>query len=52
MPQRVEGSIEIEASVETVYDYWETLENLLQFMANVEEVILGAPFGWPAVSKL
>ena len=52
VPQRVEGSIEIEASVETVYDYWETLENLLQFMANVEEVILGAPFGWPAVSKL
>lgn len=38
MPQRVEGSIEIEAPVETVYDYWETLENLPQFMANVEEV--------------
>jgi hypothetical protein len=29
MPQRVEGSIEIEAPVETVYSYWETLENLL-----------------------
>ena len=38
MPQRVEGSIEIEAPVETVYSYWETLENLPQFMANVEEV--------------
>jgi uncharacterized membrane protein len=38
MPQRVEGSIEIEASVETVYGYWETLENLPNFMANVEEV--------------
>jgi uncharacterized membrane protein len=33
----VEGSIvEIEAPVETVYDYWEALENLPQFMANVE----------------
>jgi hypothetical protein len=32
MPQRVEGSIEIEAPVETVYGYWETLENLPQFM--------------------
>ena len=38
MPQRVEGSIEIEAPVETVYGYWETLENLPSFMANVEEV--------------
>src|ERR671911_172708 len=38
MPQRVEGSIEIEAPVETVYGYWETLENLPYFMANVEEV--------------
>ena len=44
-----EGSIEIEAPVETVYDYWETLENLPQFMANVEEVIPGAPFGGSAV---
>src|SRR5215210_730295 len=38
MPQRVEGSIEIEAPVETVYSYWETLENLPNFIANVEEV--------------
>ena len=38
MPQRVEGSIEIEAPVETVYSYWETLENLPNFMANVQEV--------------
>ena len=38
MPQRVEGSIEVEAPVETVYGYWETLENLPQFMSNVEEV--------------
>ncbi len=28
MPQRVEGNIEIEAPVEVVYNYWETLENL------------------------
>ncbi len=38
MPQRVEGSIEIDAPVGTVYEYWETLENLPNFMANVEEV--------------
>ena len=38
MPQRVEGSIEVEAPVGKVYDYWQTLENLPQFMTNVEEV--------------
>ncbi len=38
MPQRVEGSIEIEAPVGTVYEYWETLENLPNFMVNVQEV--------------
>ncbi len=38
MPQRVEGSIEVEAPVQEVYDYWKTLENLSQFMTNVEEV--------------
>ncbi len=38
MPQRVEGSIEVEAPAEQVYEYWHTLENLPQFMANVEEV--------------
>ena len=43
MPQRVEGNIEIEAPVETVYSYWETLENLPQFMANVEEVTPTGP---------
>src|SRR4028119_2270061 len=43
MPQRVEGSIEIEAPVDTVYSYWETLENLPQFMANVEEVTPTGP---------
>ena len=43
MPQRVEGSIEIAVPVETVYDYWETLENLPNFMANVEEVTPTGP---------
>jgi uncharacterized membrane protein len=43
MPQRVEGAIEIEAPVETVYVYWETLENLPQFMTNVEEVTPTGP---------
>jgi uncharacterized membrane protein len=43
MPQRVEGSIEIEAPIETVYGYWETLENLPNFMANVEEVTSTGP---------
>src|SRR5215212_295541 len=43
MPQRVEGSIEIAAPVEIVYGYWETLENLPDFMANVEEVTPTGP---------
>ena len=34
MPQRVEGSTEIAVPVETVYSYWETLENLPNFMAD------------------
>src|SRR3712207_8690397 len=38
MPQRVEGSIEVEAPVQQVYEYWKTLENMPQFMTNVEEV--------------
>ena len=38
MPQRVEGSIEVEAPVQEVYEYWRNLENLPRFMTNVEEV--------------
>jgi uncharacterized membrane protein len=38
MPQRIEGSIEVDAPVKQVYEYWETLENLPDFMRNVEEV--------------
>lgn len=38
MAQRVEGNIEIEAPVQDVYAYWETLEDLPKFMSNVDEV--------------
>lgn len=38
MPQRLEGSVEVNAPVQQVYEYWETLENLPSFMSNVEEV--------------
>jgi uncharacterized membrane protein len=38
MSQQAEGSIEVEAPVKQVYEYWETLENLPDFMRNVEEV--------------
>src|SRR4028118_1345539 len=37
MPQRIDSSIEVGAPVQEVYDYWKTLENLPQFMKNVEE---------------
>lgn len=43
MPQRIVGSMEIELPVESVYGYWETLENLPTFMANVEEVTSTGP---------
>lgn len=39
MPQRLEGSIEVNAPVQQVYEYWETLENLPDFMSNVQEVL-------------
>jgi len=43
VPQRAEGSVEIALPVEEVYAYWETLENLPRFMANVEEVTPTGP---------
>ncbi len=43
MPQRVEGSIEVDAPVQRVYEYWETLENLPDFMSNVDEVRTTGP---------
>jgi uncharacterized membrane protein len=38
MPQRVESSVVVEAPVARVYEYWSNLENLSDFMSNVEEV--------------
>ncbi len=38
MPERVEASVDVNAPVEQVYDYWETLQNLPKFMVNIEEV--------------
>jgi uncharacterized membrane protein len=38
MPQRVEGSVIVEAPVSRVYEYWSNLENLSNFMTNIEEV--------------
>ena len=43
MPQRVEGSIEVEAPVQQVYEYWQNLENLPQFMSNIENVTSTGP---------
>ena len=38
MSKSAKESIEVEAPVERVYDYWKTLENLPHFMTDVEEV--------------
>ncbi len=38
MPQQVQANIEVEAPVQQVYQYWQQLENLPQFMVNVDEV--------------
>lgn len=38
MAQRVESSVVVEAPVSSVYDYWSNLENLPNFMTNIEEV--------------
>jgi uncharacterized membrane protein len=43
MAQRIDASIEVGAPAEQVYDYWKTLENLPQFMKNVEEVRATGP---------
>jgi uncharacterized membrane protein len=43
MPQRVEGNIEVEAPVQQVYEYWQHLENLPQFMSNIESVTSTGP---------
>jgi uncharacterized membrane protein len=38
MPQRVESSVVVEAPVSRVYEYWRDLENLSNFMSNIEDV--------------
>lgn len=38
MADKIESSLEVNAPVSDVYDYWATLENLPYFMTNVEEV--------------
>lgn len=38
MAQRIESTLEINAPVSEVYEYWRTLENLPKFMGNIEEV--------------
>jgi uncharacterized membrane protein len=43
MPQRVESSVVVEAPVSRVYEYWRDLENLPNFMSNVEEVRATGP---------
>ncbi len=43
MPQRVESSVVVEAPVSRVYDYWKNLENLPNFMTNVEDVRATGP---------
>ena len=38
MAEPINSSIEVEAPVAKVYEYWSNLENLPQFMKNIEEV--------------
>ena len=38
MAQRVESSVVVNAPVDQVYGYWRNLENLSNFMTNVENV--------------
>ncbi|MEJ7843972.1 MAG: SRPBCC family protein, partial [Rubrobacter sp.] len=38
MAEPITGSIEVEAPVAQVYEYWSNLENLPSFMKNIEEV--------------
>lgn len=38
MAQRVESSVVVEAPVSEVYGYWRKLENLANFMTNIEDI--------------
>lgn len=43
MAEPITGSIEVEAPVAKVYEYWRNLENLPSFMKNIEEVRATGP---------
>ena len=43
MAEPITGSIEVEAPVAKVYEYWRDLENLPSFMKNIEEVRATGP---------
>ncbi len=43
MAEPITGSIEVEAPVAEVYEYWRNLENLPSFMKNIEEVRATGP---------
>jgi uncharacterized membrane protein len=43
MAEPITGSIEVEAPVAQVYEYWRNLENLPSFMKNIEEVRATGP---------
>jgi len=40
MAQRVHETIEVDAPVQDVYDYWSNFENFPSFMSNIEEVTM------------
>ena len=42
MAQRVHETIEVDAPVEDVYNYWSNFENFPSFMSNIEEVRMTA----------
>ena len=43
MAEPITGSIEVEAPVAQIYEYWRNLENLPSFMKNIEEVRATGP---------
>lgn len=38
MPQHVQESVEVQAPLQDVFDYWSNFENFPTFMSNIEEV--------------
>lgn len=43
MAEPINSTVEVEAPVAQVYDYWQNLENLPSFMKNIEEVRFTGP---------